>query len=134
MANDLSFNQISTLLNAINQQATGQTSIAPVDTASFVSMATTLLQMGYDPLATAISQVLAKTIFSVRPYSELFKGIRVSNQKYGNHVRKLQVVDRPLVDSKVYDLTDEYAVDHYEVESLRSCRPTITARKHSPTS
>ena len=115
MANDLSFNQISTLLNAINQQATGQTSIAPVDTASFVSMATTLLQMGYDPLATAISQVLAKTIFSVRPYAELFKGIRVSNQKYGNHVRKLQVVDRPLVDSKVYDLTDEYAVDHYEV-------------------
>ena len=115
MANDLSFNQISTLLNAINQQATGQTSIAPVDTASFVSMATTLLQMGYDPLATAISQVLAKTIFSVRPYSELFKGIRVSNQKYGNHVRKLQVVDKPLVDSKVYDLTDEYAVDHYEV-------------------
>lgn len=115
MANDLSFNQISTLLNAINQQATGQTSIAPVDTASFVSMATTLLQMGYDPLATAISQVLAKTIFSVRPYSELFKGIKVSNQKYGNHVRKLQVVDRPLVDSKVYDLTDEYTVDHYEV-------------------
>lgn len=115
MANDLSFNQISTLLNAINQQATGQTSIAPVDTASFVSMATTLLQMGYDPLATAISQVLAKTIFSVRPYSELFKGIRVSNQKYGNHVRKLQVVDKPLVDSKVYDLTDEQAVDHYEV-------------------
>lgn len=115
MANDLSFNQISTLLNAINQQATGQTSIAPVDTASFVSMANTLLQMGYDPLATAISQVLARTIFSVRPYSELFKGIRVSNQKYGNHVRKLQVVDRPLVDSKVYDLTDEYAVDHYEV-------------------
>lgn len=115
MANDLSFNQISTLLNAINQQATGQTSIAPVDTASFVSMATTLLQMGYDPLATAISQVLAKTIFSVRPYSELFKGIRVSNQKYGNHVRKLQVVDRPLVDSKVYELTDEQAIDHYEV-------------------
>ena len=115
MANDLSFNQISTLLNAINQQATGQTSIAPVDTASFVSMANTLLQMGYDPLATAISQVLARTIFSVRPYSELFKGIRVSNQKYGNHVRKLQVVDKPLVDSKVYDLTDEYAVDHYEV-------------------
>lgn len=115
MANDLSFNQISTLLNAINQQATGQASLAPVDTAGFVSMATTLLKMGYDPLATAISQVLAKTIFSVRPYSELFKGIRVSNQKYGNHVRKLQVVDRPLVDSKVYDLTDEYAVDHYEV-------------------
>ena len=115
MANDLSFNQISTLLNAINQQATGQASVTPVDTASFISMANTLLQMGYDPLATAISQVLAKTIFSVRPYSELFKGIRVSNQKYGNHVRKLQVVDRPLVDSKVYDLTDEYAVDHYEV-------------------
>lgn len=115
MANDLSFNQISTLLNAINEQATGQTSIAPVNTYEFVSMATTLLQTGYDPLATAISQVLAKTIFSVRPYSEIFKGLRVSNQKYGNHIRKLQSIDKPLVDSSVYSLTDEQSVDHYEV-------------------
>ena len=115
MANDLTFNQVSTLLNAINSQATGQTSLAPVNTYEFVTMAQTLLQTGYDPLATAISQVLARTIFSIRPYSEIFKGLRVSNQKYGNHVRKLQSVDKPLVDSSVYSLTDEQSVDHYEV-------------------
>lgn len=115
MANDLTFNQVSALLNEINAQATGMQSIAPINTYEFVSMANTLLQMGYDPLATAISQVLSRTIFSVRPYSEIFKGIRVSNQKYGNHVRKLNVIDQPLVDSDVYSLTDESSVDHYEV-------------------
>lgn len=115
MANDLTFNQVSTVLNAINQQATGSSSLAPVDTSSFVSMANSLLKMGYDPLATAISQVLAKTIFSIRPYNEIFKGIRVSNQKYGNHVRKLNTVDQALVDSDVYTLSDGYSKDHYVV-------------------
>lgn len=115
MANTLTFDQVSTILNAIVKQATGQQSIAPVDTASFVAMGQKALQVGYDPLATAISQVLSRTIFSIRPYSEHFKGLRVDNAKYGNHVRKLTSIDRDFVDSKVYSLTDGQAIDQYEV-------------------
>ena len=115
MANTLTFDQVSTILNAVVQQATGQTSIAPVDTASFVALGQKALQVGYDPLATAISQVLSRTIFSIRPYSEHFKGLRVDNAKYGNHVRKLTSIDRDFVDSKVYALTDGQAIDQYEV-------------------
>ena len=36
-SNELSFNQISTLLNAINQQATGQASIAATNPHDFVA-------------------------------------------------------------------------------------------------
>lgn len=115
MANDLSFNQISTILTAITNQATGMNNIAPVDTSSFVTVAQTALKTGYDPLTTAISQVLSKTIFSVRPYTRKFKGLNVSNQRYGNHVRKLLTIDKPFEDDDRLKLTDGASIDQYKV-------------------
>lgn len=115
MANDLSFNQLSTVLTAITNQATGVNNIAPVDTSSFVSVAQTALKTGYDPLTTAISQVLSKTIFSVRPYTRKFKGLNVSNQRYGNHVRKLLTIDKPFEDDDRLKLVDGKSIDQYKV-------------------
>lgn len=115
MANDLSFDQLSTVLTAITNQATGVNNIAPVDTASFVTVAQTALKTGYDPLTTAISQVLSKTIFSVRPYTRKFKGLNVSNQRYGNHVRKLLTIDKPFEDDDRLKLVDGESIDQYKV-------------------
>lgn len=115
MANDLSFNQLSTVLTAITNQATGVNNIAPVDTSSFVTVAQTALKTGYDPLTTAISQVLSKTIFSVRPYTRKFKGLNVSNQRYGNHVRKLLTIDKPFEDDDRLMLVDGQSIDQYKV-------------------
>ena len=115
MANDLSFKQLSTVLAAITNQATGVNNMAPVDTSSFVSVAQTALKTGYDPLTTAISQVLSKTIFSERPYSRKFKGLNVSNQRYGNHVRKLLTIDKPFEDDDRFKLTDGASIDQYKV-------------------
>lgn len=115
MANDLSFNQLSTVLTAITNQATGVNNIAPVNTASFVAVAQTALKTGYDPLTTAISQVLSKTIFSVRPYTRKFKGLNVSNQRYGNHVRKLLTIDKPFEDDDRLKLVDGESIDQYKV-------------------
>ena len=108
--NDLSFNQVATLLNAITSQATGQTELTPTNTNEFVSLATTALKTGYDPLATAISQVLSWTIFSERPYTAKFKGLKVSNQQYGNIVRKLNIVDKPAKEDARFNLVDGAAV------------------------
>ena len=88
-ANELSFTQLATVLAEITQQATGQAVAAPVDTASFVSVANTALLTGYDNIMNAVSQVLSRTIFSVRPYQRTFKGLEVSPARYGNHIRKL---------------------------------------------
>ena len=104
--NDLSFNQVAILLNAITSQATGQTEITPTNTNQFVSLATTALKTGYDPLATAISQVLSWTIFSERPYTAKFKGLKVSNQQYGNIVRKLNIVDKPAKEDARFNLVN----------------------------
>lgn len=115
MANDLTFNQLSTVLTAITNQATGVNNIAPVDSSSFVAVAQTALKTGYDPLTTAISQVLSKTIFSVRPYTRKFKGLNVSNQRYGNHVRKLLTIDKPFEDDDRLNLADGESIDQYKV-------------------
>lgn len=113
--NDLSFNQLSTVLTAITNQATGVNNITPLDTSSFVSVAQTALKTGYDPLTTAISQVLSKTIFSVRPYTRKFKGLNVSNQRYGNHVRKLLTIDKPFENDDRLNLVDGESIDQYKV-------------------
>lgn len=113
--NDLSFNQLSTVLTAITNQATGANNITPLDTSSFVSVAQKALETGYDPLTTAISQVLSKTIFSVRPYTRKFKGLNVSNQRYGNHVRKLLTIDKPFEDDDRLKLVDGESIDQYKV-------------------
>lgn len=115
--NTMSIEQVSSVLNAIVEQATGQTpTIQVTDTASFVTVAKTALETGYDVLTSAISQVLSRTIFSVRPYTKKFKGIEVSAEKWGNHVRKIQLVDNEFEDDQRYDLTDGQSVDMYKVK------------------
>lgn len=115
MANDLSFDQLSTVLTEITNQATGVKNAAPLNTSSFVTVAQMALKTGYDPLTTAISQVLSKTIFSVRPYTRKFKGLNVSNQRYGNHVRKLLTIDKPFEDDDRFKLSDGESIDQYKV-------------------
>lgn len=114
-ANDLTINQISTVLGEIVGQATGSKPMAVTDTSSFVTVAQIGLKTGYDTLATAISQVLSRTIFSTRPYNRKFGGLEVSNQRYGNQVRKLSPIDKAPEDDERYSLTEGGAIDHYKV-------------------
>jgi len=100
--NTMTFNQVATLLNAVQQQATGQTGIVATNTADFVSVANTVLQTGVDPVMNAINQVLTRTIFSIRPYSRKFGIVEVSESAYGNHIRKLQIADKPVKEDDRY--------------------------------
>ena len=113
--NEMGFNQLSTVLAAITSQATGAAVVAPVDTASFVSVAQTALKTGYDPMMAAVSQVLSRTIFSVRPYSRRFSGLEVTRERYGNHIRKLQALDLPFEEDDRLKLTDGQSIDQYIV-------------------
>ena len=114
-ANDLSINQLSTVLNSIHAQATGKTAIAVTDTSSFVTVAQETLKTGYDPVLQAISQVLSKTIFSVRPYSAKFRGLMADSIRFGNHVRKLQTIDKPFENDVRTALVDGQSIDQYTV-------------------
>ena len=113
--NTMSFEDASAILNNIRQQVTGQASIAPVNTAEFVSVGTTLLQSGYDPVLNAITQMVTKTIFSIRPYSRKFGGIKVDSEMWGSIVRKLAVADKAWEANEEFDLVDGQSIDHYKV-------------------
>lgn len=99
------------ILNEIVNQATGKNPVSAIATSDFTSVATTALELGIDPLLNAISQVLSRTIFSIRPYSRKFKGLYQDNMRFGNHVRKLNIADSDWDKDDRYDLTDGTSVD-----------------------
>lgn len=103
------FNSIAAL-NAIISQATGKTNIGAINN-NFVSVATITLGIAPDALLNAISQVISRTIFSIRPYNRKFKGLFVDNMKWGNHVRKVNIGDKDWETNVSYDLTDGQSVD-----------------------
>lgn len=104
--NDLTYEQISTVLNDITEQVTGKKVLGNIDSQDFTSVATTALAAGYDPVLNAISQMVGKTVFSVRPYTRKLAGIQVDNQRWGYITRKLAVADKPFEDDGGFELTD----------------------------
>lgn len=120
------FNDAAQLLQSIVNQATGKNTIAATSLTDFISVANTALTSGYDPLLNAISQVLSRTIFSIRPYDEKFKGLLADSQKWGNHVRKLKMGDTEFErDQRYYeaasDLWDDGdAADMYTIKKPKA--------------
>lgn len=117
--NKLTVNQAATVFNEIVHQATGQTNLKVTDTSSFVSAATTVLLTGYDKLLTAMSQVLTRTIFSIRPYNAKFAGLRASPERFGNHTRKVNYLDDDFEDSPAFELQQGQSIDMYTVNKPR---------------
>mgnify|MGYP003305356124 CR=1 FL=1 len=113
--NTMSFEDAAAILNNIRQQVTGETAIAPTNTGEFVSVATTLLQAGYDPVLNAITQMVSRTIFSIRPYNRKFGGIKVDSEQWGAIVRKLSIADKDFDNDVRFALVDGQSVDHYKV-------------------
>ena len=112
MANDLSFNQVATILNSLQAQATGASAITATDTSSFVACATTTLKTGYDAVYQAIAAVLGRTIFSMRPYSAKLKGMEVSEPTFKLHTRKLQLSDNVWDDNAAVAWPATYDASH----------------------
>ena len=114
--NELNFKQVSELLTYIVNQGTGQSIVNPTNTSEFVSVATKALKNGVDPVMSAITQMVSRTIFSIRPYSEKFKGLRVSSERWGNIVRKLNIADGAYIDDTSFALPEDgQSVDMYKL-------------------
>ena len=104
--NSMSFKQSATLLNAVLEQMTGATSIAPVDESEFIAVGTTVLQAGYDQLNKAVSQVLTRSIYSARAYSPIYPSIMKDSQVWGGIVRKVTVLDLDFIDDEAFKIAD----------------------------
>ena len=100
--NTLTFEQVSTVLTSIVKQATNQTVLTPTDTASFVSVAQIALRANRDAVMNAISDVLTRTIFSIRPYSAKLTGLEMDSFRWGGMMRKLSIADEDWQDDPAY--------------------------------
>ena len=96
--NDMTIYQAGVILSSLVQQATGQKGPTPSTPGEFVSVATTALKTGYDPILNALSQMWGTTIFSARPYSRMFKGMEMNMERWGNATRKLSIADKAVED------------------------------------
>lgn len=101
--NTLNFEQVSTVLTSLVQQATGQTVLTPTDTGSFTSVAQVALRADRDSVMQAISNVIARTIFSIRPYSAKFAGLMMDTFRWGSFMRKISIADTAWQDDPAFD-------------------------------
>ena len=128
MGNPSTFQQSATILNAIVQQATGRAVLASA-TPDFISVAQTALTLGKDVIYNALTNVLARTIFSVRPYSASMLGLEKDLPTWGNYMRKLNIVASDWGDNDAYkwpvaydstqtghETGDGYAVDPWVIQ------------------
>lgn len=129
--NDMVVQQASTILNSLVSQATGQ-SVITATTPDFVSVATTALKQGYDPIINAMSQMWGRTIFSIRPYSRKFAGLEMDMTRWGNATRKLSIAEQPVQDDQRftypvgYDSSEDPASgDGLSVDMFKLNKPDI---------
>ena len=112
--NTLTFEQCSTILNSMVQQATGRSSVISTE-ADFVSVAQTALSLGNDVIFNTLSNVLARTIFAIRPYSASMIGLEKTLPQWGAYMRKFNIVASDWKDDDAYDYPVTY--DESETEN-----------------
>ena len=113
--NTLTFKQCSTVLNSLVQQATGRASVINTE-ADFISVAQTALTLGKDVIFNTLSNVLARTIFAIRPYSASMKGLEKSLPQWGAYMRKFNIVASDWKDDDAY----KYPVTYDATETVPS--------------
>ena len=99
--NTMTFQQSSAVLNSLVRQATGRTSVINTE-ADFISVAQTAMSLGRDVIFNTLSNVLAKTIFAIRPYSASMKGLQKDLQQWGAYMRKFNIIASDWKDDDAY--------------------------------
>ena len=100
--NTVPFEQSSAILTSLYKQATGRDVVISTEP-DFISVATTFLSLKKDIIYDTISEVLAKTIFAIRPYEARFKGLEKDLPTWGGYMRKLSVVDDDWQNNPAYE-------------------------------
>ena len=129
--NTLSFEQCATVLTSLVKQATGRDVVIST-TPDFISVAQTALSLPKDIIYNSLSDVLARTIFSIRPYGGRFRGLEKDLPTWGGYMRKLAIVEDDWSDSKAYswpvaydsshsghETGDGYSVDQYVINKRK---------------
>lgn len=100
--------QAGTVLAAIYQQATGLAIPAPIDLASFISTATTALNLGLDKIHNALWNMVGRTIIAIRPYRGRFVDMDFDTTAWGIVDRKVSFLSKLPGDNAAYQYPVTY--------------------------
>ena len=120
--------QISTVLASLYQQVTGLVVPAPLDLSGFISVATTVLNLGLDKVHNALWNMVGETVIAVRPgYRGKFSDMEFQTTVWGIVDRKISYLSRLPADNAAwkypvtYDANqtppsgDELSVDMFKI-------------------
>lgn len=114
--NDMTIDQQAyALVNELHLQATGNKAIRAVDLSTFISVASSTLARGVEPTLNAISVMVSRTLFAIRPYYRKFKGMEFTAEKWGGIMRKINFADTTANETKMFNLVDGESVDQYKI-------------------
>lgn len=83
------------VMNTLVHQATGDSSIAVVDTSSFIDAGTKTLEAGYENVYNALGVLIGTTIVAARPYQGKFKLVAYATANaFENRIRKISYYAR----------------------------------------
>lgn len=115
---------IYTIANALVKEVTGQTpAITAVDTSSFINVGQMCLDQSKEGTLQALSNMVARTIIAVRPYSGRFTSIEATSQEWGLFIRKIAFFSGEFDETKFINtaqnpntLRDGNSVDMYKIK------------------
>lgn len=109
--------QIYALVNDINSQAFGETSLTVADTSALISLGNTVLSTSSNTEAfiNTLAQRIGRTILRFREYRNKLGDMVLNDFEYGAILQKIKVVMPEAEEDEMYGLTDGQSVDHYKV-------------------
>lgn len=100
----------------------GNTAIQATDTSSFVSVGEAMLRTGYENTLDALSIMIARTFFAVRPYTGALRLMNVTRDQFGGIRRKISYFYDEAEQSQDWNtdvaatqLNDGQSIDHYKI-------------------
>lgn len=94
--------QVSQVLAALYQQVTGLAVPAPLNLSGFVSVATTVLNLGMDKVHNALWNMVGETVIAVRPYNGKFSDMEFPTTTWGIVDRKVSYLSRLPADDEAW--------------------------------
>lgn len=109
--------QIYTIVNEVNAEAFGSSSLSVVDTSSLISLGNTVLSSSANTEAflNTLAQRIGRTILRFREYRNKLNDMVLNDFEYGAILQKIKVKMPVAEEDQMYDLVDGQSVDHYAV-------------------
>lgn len=103
---------------AISEMTGGQSTVQAVDTASFVSVGTTMLNIGMESTLRALCNQIGRTLIAVRPYKARFSSVEADSMEYGLISQKISYFATDFDPTTYYntDINPERLVDGNAVD------------------